>query len=354
MNWRSVRAVAAKDLSLFFRNRFFLVISLLGLVSYVVIYFVMPSSVDESVKLGLYASEVPSVLQQMQGEQGLEIEQVESEEALRDSVAGKKYAAGVVLPDDLAERFASGEPAEIKAYFTSDAHEEAKDFVDLLLTEMAYLQTGENLNVEWQQKILGPDMIGSQIPHRDRMRSLFAVLIMVTETFALASLISEEAERRTAKALLVTPMTINDLFAAKAIVGILLAFSQALLFVIVVRGMSEQPLIIATALLLGAVLVTGVGFIMAALGKDFVTVMAWGIPVMIVFSIPAIGIMMPGALSDWIMAIPSYYVSDTMYQASIFGAGWGDVWGNLAILAGCNVLIVLIGILALRRKFQCA
>ena len=196
-------------------------------------------------------------------------------------------------------------------------------------------------------------MLGSQIPQRDKMRSLFAVLIMVTETFVLASLISEEIERRTAQALLVTPMTIKDVFAAKAIVGITLAFIQALLFVVVVGGMNEQPLIIITALFLGAILVTAVGFLIASFGKDFITVMAWGIPFLIILSIPAVGIMLPGAESGWIKAIPSYYLTDTIYDVSIFGVGWGDIWGNLVILIGCNVLILSISMLMLRRRFQC-
>ncbi|MDY6835178.1 MAG: ABC transporter permease [Chloroflexota bacterium] len=353
MNWQSIRAIIIKDLSLFSRNQFFAVITLLGLGAYIAIYFVMPSTVDESVDIGIYAPVVPSSLQQLQESgQGLDLVSAESEEELRQGVAENDYIAGVVLPADIEEKFESQEPAEIKLYFTSDTPEDTIEFIDFLITEVAYLETGQYLAVEWQQEILGPDMVGTQIPPRDKLRSLFAVLIMVTETFALASLIGEEIEKRTGQALLVTPMTVRDLFTAKAIVGVMLAFSQALLFVLVVGGLSEQPLIILTALILGAVLVTGVGFLMASLGKDFLTTMVWGVPVLIIFSIPAIGIMMPGAVSDWIKIIPSYYVTDTMYQASIFGSGWGSVGDNLLILVAFNVVFLSAGILTLRRRFQ--
>ena len=195
-------------------------------------------------------------------------------------------------------------------------------------------------------------MAGAQIPQRDRMRSLFAVFVLMTETFGLAGLISEEVERRTAWALLVTPMTVKDLFTAKAVLGTLLAFSQALLLLGVVGGMNAQPLIIATALLLGAVLVTGVAFLMASLSKDFLSVTAWGVPALVILSIPAVGIMIPGAVSDWIKVIPSYYLTDTIYQVSNFGAGWSDVWRNLLILAGFDFVILSAGIRVLRRKFQ--
>lgn len=353
MNWRAIRTIVGKDLALFRRNRFFAVITLLGLGAYIAIYFVMPSTVDESVDIGIYAPIVPPSLQQIQESgQGLDIVSTESEEELRQGVAENDYIAGVVLPADIEEKFQRQEPVEIKLYFTSDTPDETMEFIDFLITEVAYQETGQSLAVEWQQEVLGPDMVGTQTPPRDKMRSLFAVLIMVTETFALASLIGEEVEKRTGQALLVTPMTIRDLFTAKAIVGVMLAFGQALIFVLVVGGLSEQPLIILTALLLGAILVTGVGFLMASLGKDFITIMAWGVPVLVIFSIPSIGIMMPGAMSDWIKIIPSYYVTDTMYQASIFGVGWGEVSGNLLILAAINAIFLSTGILALRRRFQ--
>ncbi|GAH29320.1 unnamed protein product, partial [marine sediment metagenome] len=51
--------------------------------------------------------------------------------------------------------------------------------------------------------------------------------------------------------LLVTPVSVKDLFAAKGITGVSLAFVQAALFMAIIGGMSRQPLIILTALLLG-------------------------------------------------------------------------------------------------------
>jgi ABC-2 type transport system permease protein len=353
MNWRSIGALVHKDIALFFRNRFFAVITVLALVMFAVIYFVMPSSVDETLEIGLYAPIVPPAMKLMQeAEEGLEIVEVESEEALKEGVSGGHYVAGLVFPADIIEKFELGQPPEIKVYFASDMPEEIREVVNVLITEMAYLQTGQTLNIDWQPEILGLDMVGEQIPQRDRMRSLFAIFILMTETFGLAGLISEEVERRTAWALLVTPMTVKDLFTAKAILGTLLAFSQVLLLLAIVGGMNTQPFIILIALLLGAVLVTGVAFLIASLGKDFLSVTVWGVPVLVILSIPAVGIMMPGAVSDWIKAIPSYYLTDTLYQVSNFGAGWGDIWRNLLILAGFNVIILSTGILVLRRKFQ--
>jgi len=349
MSLRIIGALVAKDLSLFFRNRFFALITVLGLVAYMVIYFIMPSSVNESLEIGLYAPVMLPAFEQMQGE-GLEIEVVESEELLKEAVIEGQYVAGIALPADMMESFISGQKPIISVYFASDVPEEMKGAVVALIRELAYQQTGQALTIEVSEEILGTDMAGMQIPPRDRMRPLFAILLIMTETFGLANLISEEVERRTINALLVTPVSVKDLFAAKGITGVSLAFVQAVLFMVIVGGMSRQPLIILVVLLLGAVLVTGIGFLIAALSKDFMSVMAWGIVTLIPLFIPSFSIMFPGTATGWVKVIPSYYLVDTVHRVANFGAGWGDVWLNLLILLGFDLVLVWIGIIALGRR----
>lgn len=351
MNSHILRALLAKDFALFFRNRFYALITILGIVAYTVIYFVLPGSVNEELEIGLYAPVVPPVFELIQ-EEGLKFEVFETEEALIEAVTEGEYAAGVALPADIMDKFALGLKPRITLYFAADAPEEITDAVRVMIRELAYLQTGQPLAIEVSAEILGRDMLGAQIPPRDRMLPLFAVLIIMTETLGLASLISEEVEHRTAQALLVTPVRVQDLFLAKGLLGVSLAFGQAVLFMTIVGGMSSQPLIILATLLLGAVLVTGAGFLVASLAKDMMSVMAWGMVVVIVFMVPAFGIMFPGATSGWVRAIPSYYLADTVHQAANFGAGWGDIWQSLLILAGFNLVIVWGGIMALKRKFR--
>ena len=351
MNLRIIGALISKDVSLFFRNRFFALVTVLGIVAYMIIYFVMPSSVDESLKIGLYASVIPPAFEQIQQE-GLEIEVVESEEALREAVTEGQYVAGVALPADIMERLMLGQKPQVTVYFAADTPEEIKDAVAVLIRELAYLQTGQPLAIEVSEEILGPDMLGMQIPPRDRLRPLLAIFILIIETMGLATLIGEEVERHTIHALLVTPMTVRDLFAAKGITGISLAFGQAVLFMAIAGGMSGQPLIILAALLLGAVLVTGIGFLVGSVAKDMLSAMPWLLVAFIPLVIPTVGVMFPGLITGWVKVIPSYYLVDTVHRAANFGSGWGDVWRNLLMLLGFDLVIVWIGIMALRRKFR--
>jgi len=351
MNLRIIGALIAKDLSLFFRNRFIAVITVFGIIFYLVIYFVVPSSVDESLEIGLYAPVMLPAFEQIQ-EEGLEIEVVKSEEALKEAVTEGQYVAGIALPADIMESFMSGQKPQITVYFAADTPEEMKDAIEVIIRELAYLQTGQPLAIEVSEEILGPDMLGMQIPPRNRLRPLFAIFILLIETIGLATLIGEEVERRTIQALLVTPMTVRDLFAAKGIMGVSLAFGQAALFMAIVGGISRQPLIILATLLLGAVLVTGIGFLIGSVAKDMLSAMPWLLVAFIPLIIPTFSVMFPGTITGWVKVIPSYYLVDTVHRAANFGAGWGDIWLNLLILLGFDLVIVWIGIMALRRKFQ--
>jgi len=351
MNWQMVKALIAKDFKLYFRNRFFALITVLALVAYVVIYFLMPSTVDETLEMAVYAPVLPPVLEQASS-QGLELELMESEEQLKEAIIGGEYLAGLVVPPDFITTLMSGEKGQLDIYFGTDTPEELQDSLVILLEEMAYLQTGQMLNVQVSPEVLGRDMVGSQIPMRDRLLPMLAVIILMMEMLGLASLISSEVVGRTVQALLITPMTIRGLFAAKMIMGVSLAFGQALLFMAVTGGLNQQPLIIIVALFLGAIMVTGIGFLVASGSKEMTTVMAWGFPALIVLSVPAFGVLAPGTVSDWVKVLPSYYLIDSIYQAANFNAGWSDLWNNLLILLGFDIVFAWLGIMVLGRKLR--
>lgn len=350
MKPRIIGTLVSKDLRLSYRNRLFAVMTPLGFAIYLAIYFLMPGSVDERLEIGLYAPVVPPAFEQVR-EEGLEIRVVESEEALREAVAEGRYLAGVVLPADLMETPARGQIPRVTVYFAAGTPEEIREAIVVLVRELAFMQVGQPLAIAVSEEVLGPDMLGMQIPPRDRLRPLLAIFILLVETMALATLIGEEVGRRTIRALLVTPMTVRELFAAKGIVGVGLAFGQAALFMAIVGGLSQQPLVVLAALLLGAVLVTGIGFLVGSAAEDMLSAMPWLLVAFVPLIIPAIGIVFPGTITGWVKVIPSYYLVDAVHRAANFGSGFGDVWQSLLMLLLFDLVFLWLGITALRRRF---
>ena len=352
MNGRIISALIQKDLQIFFSNQFFALVTGLALVGYAAIYFLMPSAVDETVEMAIYAPNLPQQFADSLTDDGVILKNMESKAALETAVTDNDYAVGVVVPENLNQKLLAGEQGQIELFFSPDFPEELKEAYVIFFEEIGYILSGQALNIQANEQVLGIDRAGNQIPQRDKMLPLFAVLILTVETLGLASLISTEIEAGTLRALLITPMRMEGLFLAKGIVGVGLAFFQSVLLMAVTGGLSQQPLLIIVALLLGSLLVTGLGFLLASVSTDIMSVMAWGVPVILLLSLPGFGLLLPGLTTDWVKAIPSYYLIDTVYQAANFNLGWADAVGNLLILLVVSLAVIGLGIAVLRRKFQ--
>ncbi|HEY96063.1 MAG TPA: ABC transporter permease [Dehalococcoidia bacterium] len=351
MNWGRIKALIGKDFSLFFRNRFIAVVTVMGILFYIGFYFLMPKSVDETLEIGVYSPvDIPGFTQ-LETE-GLLLTPVESDEALSEGVIAGNYTAGISLSANFLQATVSGDTPEIDLYVASDVPQEIKDSVTAIIRELAYRMADQPLAVGINEEIIGDDMIGMQVPPRDRMRPLLAIFLIMFETFGLANLIAEEIERGTVRALLVTPMSIKELFIGKGLFGIGLAFVQAVLFMGIVGGLNNQPLIIILALLLGSMMATAVGFLIGSMAKDFMSVLAWGMICFTILAIPGFGVLFPGAVTGWIKFIPSYYLVDMVHSVAGFSAGWDDIWSNILILLAFNIVVFWIGILGIRRKIQ--
>jgi ABC-2 type transport system permease protein len=347
MSLQRIGALLGKDLSLFFKNRFIALITLLGVVFFIIIYFIMPRSVDETLEIGFYAPGAAAFLKEVKGD-GFTLNSMDSEEELRQAVLDGDYIAGVSVPRAAVGALMAGKKMEITLYVPSDIPDEVLDSLEVLLE--AQLSAGYSSPLEIKEEVLGTDLMGMQIPPRNRLRPLLAVVIVLFEIMGLANLISEEAEKRTLHALLVTPVTPAELFVAKGITGVALAFSQAVLFAAVAGALAVNPLIILVTLLLGSIMATGLAFIAGSFSKDFMGVIVWGMITMIIMMVPAFSVVFPGSMTGWIKAVPAFYLVDTVHRVSNYGAGWGDSWRNLVILVGWDSLFIGIGIWALQRK----
>lgn len=356
MNARILQTLLTKDVMLYFRNRFFAFITVAGLIVYVALYLLMPSTVDETITLGVYAPSIPEVFLDFLSNNDINVAALESDEALQEAVIRGDYVAGLVLTSDVISGILRGEETTLTVYFASDAPPEIVEALQpvlrLAFNELSYTLSGDPLRLEFSEQIVGQDMTGRQIPIRDRLLPLLAVLVLVFETMGLGSLLTDEMEMGTLQALLITPVTVFGLFVGKAIFGVVFAFSQASLLMGLTGNLQTEPLLILTTLLLGGVLVTGLAFLIASVSRSMMSVMAWGILAMIILLIPSYGVVFPGTVTNWVQIIPSYYMFDTIHQVVNFGASWGAVTNNLLALLVIGIALLGVGILVLQRKMR--
>ncbi len=200
--------------------------------------------------------------------------------------------------------------------------------------------------------MLGPDLLGIDEPLalRDRMLPMLLMMVFSIELMGLANLISEEITLETSAA--VTPLKIGQFFTAKMLLGVGLAFIEVLLLMAAAGKLFAAPVILIADLLVGSLMVTGVAFFIAAFANGLMSVLSWSVLFLFILMLPGISVMFPTMASDWIKAIPSYYLVDTLHRVLNYGASWSDMSLNLLFLFASGLAFLLTGALVLRRRFQ--
>lgn len=395
-------AILRKDIRVYSRNMIYLFLTVLGLVFFIAIFWLVPDTVDEEItfaispplamlvdegKESLQAYGIsPQFLEEIDElesafeEEGFIFVEFETEEQLIKAVSGEfevyrtdqgrflihdpdgdqqtpanaqkiSLDIGISFPSSFLSDAVLGQRSTVTVYADAAVPEEIRGAMQGLIREIAFQLAGHELPVELPDEemiILGQDRLGDQISMRSRMRPLIAFFILMMETFALASLISNEVLQRTVTALLVTPMRVWHFLMAKTLFGTALAMSQAVIILIFVRAFTAAnwPLLLVIALL-GSLLFTAVAMLVGAAGKDFIGQLMFSLLFIIPLMIPAFAVLFPGSAASWIRILPSYPIVRLLYDVTIHGALWSDsinfiiyalLWALVLYSAGLFVL----------------
>jgi ABC-2 type transport system permease protein len=359
-----IAAILRKDLREFSRNKLFVYLTLMGLVAYAVMFWLLPDNVDETITLGIHPPGMKALIYELaeegETEEGLNLVEFGSVEELRKAVAGEleleeEVRIGIDFPRDFFEKVATGQQSTVWVYIDPAVPVPIRGAMSSLAREIAFAIVGDELPVtepDEENVILGEDRVGAQIPLREKMRPVLAYFVLMMEALALAWLLASEVQSRALTAILVTPAKTGDMLAAKGIQGTALAFAQAVILLIAIGGFGNNPLPVLTALLLGAVMVTGIGMIAGASGRDFLGTLFHSMAFLIPLAIPTFSVLFPGTASAWVKVMPSYGLVQTIVRAATYGAGWIETLPYLAAAAAWNVVILGAGLFILKRKVE--
>ncbi len=269
-----------------------------------------------------------------------------------EQVEEGEFNAGIVLPVDFEKTLREGKKPEVKIYYPPETSKDIRKGVELILKESVFALTEQKLPVGFDVEILGKDRTGAQIPPRDRIKPTFIILMLFMEMWGIANLIAEETESKTLNAILVTPASVSDVIVAKGVVGTFLGFSEAVILALLLQVFGVNVPEILVILLLGAMMVTGIAFIIGALSKDILTLAGYSIPAIFILLVPAIAVMFPGSATGWVRLFPSYYLVEVFDRLVTYGESLTNLWVNYTILLAFNIIVFPLGIFLLRRRFQ--
>jgi ABC-2 type transport system permease protein len=361
----AVRAIVAKDVRLFARDRFYVLISVMSLVLFAALFWALPATVEATVRVGVHlpgaetllrgalAAGGPGVTQA--AEQGLEISVHRSAADLERAVADEEAAAGLDFPPGFLEDVTAGRPTTVRVLLAGEAPEGLRPMLEGAVREIAFAIAGDEPPVvlpDLREMILGVDRSDAPLSLRDQLRPLLIFVVLLMEMFALASLVAIELAQRTITAVLVTPARVGDVLAAKTALGTAMAFGQALLIALVTGTLSHAPGVILLALLLGAVLATGFGLLAGATGGDFVTIVFVSVLFFVPLAIPAFAVLFPGTPALWIRLLPTYGLVEVLVGTTAYGEGWVEAWPYLLGLAAWGAATFGVGTAVLGRRVR--
>lgn len=401
-----IMAILTKDFRLYTRNMVYLFLTVLSLVFFAAIFWLVPDSVEEELSLAvsptldmmvdeareiLQARGVPGemlgdldlVREELAAEEGLVLIGLESEEELQELVRGELTAyrtdtgeiivindgeeetppegaeklqpqAGIAFASSFFADVALGDVPRVTLYADARIPAELQRALEALVRELANELAGREMPVEFPADdavILGTDRLGEQISMRQRMRPMIAFFILMMETFALASLISNEVLQRTVTALLVTPVRVGHFLLAKTIFGTALAMSQAVVVLALVGAFTgENWFLLLLVSFLGSLLFTAVAMFVGSAGKDFIGQLMFSMLFIIPLMIPSFAVLFPGTVASWVSYLPSYPVVRLLYDITVYGAGWNEALGPMLYAAAWSVFIYGAGLVVLKRK----
>jgi ABC-2 type transport system permease protein len=401
-----VGALLKKELRAYSRDAIWLLLTLVVLIAIPVAFLFLPDSVDESLTLGVAPpvnSLVEDARETLEGmgatdeqlaeldeadfteeQEGLLLIEFETEEDLQQVISGELEAwqaedgtlilrdreAGDEKPDDAEELnvtigiafpptfisdVATGqEDVAVTVYSDADVPEEIQGAMESFVREAGYQLAGQELPVTIPEEdfiVLGEDRAGDQIGLQDKFRPLVIFMVLLMETFSMASLVSTEVLQRTVTAVLVTPARVGDFLFAKTVFGTAMSLGQALFVLLLIGGLTAQNWsIVLTVLVMASIMFTGIALFVGASGKDFMGQLFYTMLITVPLLIPTFAVLFPGTAAVWVRVLPTYPIIDTLYAAMTYGTTWADSIQSLAYAALWLVVLYGAGLVALRRK----
>lgn len=263
----------------------------------------------------------------------------ESVDALKQAVESGALDMGMALPDGFDAAIKQGALTTLDVFVWGESLIKHRTVLAVALTNQLVALTGRDVPFDIVATTLGD---GENVPWSER---LFPFIVMITLFFGgamiPASLLIEEKQKRTLRALVVTPASPGEVFLAKGLMGGLVSLVMGVVVLALNRAFGAHPGLLLLVMVLSAALIVEIGLILGALIKDMNALMTMVKSVAILLYAPAFVYVFP-EIPAWIAKIfPTYYMIDPVIALSLRGGGWSDIAVDVIILVG---LIVALGV----------
>lgn len=342
MSLRRIAILLGKELAHTTRSFIFTFAVLVPLVVSLVLSLLLGTLFAGKPRLGIVDEGGSQLTAAMEALDTIRSREYVSVEALRRDVEAGALDIGLVIPAGFDDAIRRGERVEMNVYVWGESLLKHRTVLLVAISEQVFLLAGHEIPVDVVTTTLGE---AESIPWAERLLPFVVFLaVIIGGTMIPAVSLVDEKQKRTLRALTITPASLGEVAVAKGIMGGLVSLTMGLVVLALNRAFGAHPALLALVMALSAVGAAELGLLLGLLVPDINTVFTVIKGLGILIYAPAIVYLFP-QLPEWVARIfPTYYMLGPIVELSLRGGSWADIAGDVAIL--CVILVVMLGVLA--------
>lgn len=345
MSIRRILKIVGKDFAVGPRKPFFIWALVLPFALTLLFQFAFGSLFEPKPRLGLVdmgSSEFTSAVRELEG---FEVFILSDGSELIRMVEDHDLDAGLILPAGFDRAVKAGEKPLLEFYMSGESLASNRIIIAVTAIEMVRNIEGTEAPVEVKTIYLGEP--GLPITIRLVPVLVFYVLAMSGMWVPSSSLV-EEKEKGTLTAILVSSASMNEVLAAKWLLGFIFSIIMAAITLVLNQAFGPRPLEVMAVIALAAALASMIGLLIGVVSKTATMLFTLIKSLGVFLFIPVIFYIFP-EWPQWIAKFfPLYWIISPIWEVSVLGEPLNTVWFEM--LVALAITLALIPMMLLLKK----
>ena len=348
MNIRRVYVLLGKELRYSSKNFIFVFAIVIPIVLSLVVTLLFGSLFSGKPKLGINDQGDSELAAMLTNAESLLSKEYSSDDELRAAVERGAVDFGLVIPQQFDTSLKSGDEAQLSGYVWGESLLKNRAAIATSLVVLVREMVGQEVPVEIISISLGD---GEDIPWEKRIFPFIVFMaIFLGGSMVPATSLVDEKQKRTLKALVITPTTLGDVFTSKGLFGFLVSMLVAVMILFLNRAFGNQPYLLVGVLALSALMAAAFGVLLGAFITDINTLFAVIKGMGLLLYAPLFIYLFPD-IPEWIGKLfPTYYMIGPIIDISQKDATWSQVAQDVYVLMGLILLLVVLLTFVSRRE----
>ncbi len=348
---RRLSSLLQKDVVLGVKDIFILLEVGFAVLLVILLRFLIPESIET--EQAVFIHDQTGLVERFVGQIGDGAEEGESYVGSREAVISgmeeNRTALGLVVSRS------SGALFDVEVLTQPYTPEAVSDFVSLELEDLLLVFLSPALGyptdvVDSVEVRSLQEGLRDEIPFNQRLLpTVLLLMVGILGLFSMISLIGQERNDQTIRALRVSPAELWQFLVSKhltVLVTGIVTYSILYIPMLGLEGYLPSLLIMVLTIVFGS----SVGTILGTYFKDPMASIGWVFVLMIVLGLPAVSLFAPIFSPPWLQIIPSYHTLFGLDAAMFPDNNAAVIWRSAAILSGFAVVFVVISTAVFTRR----